>query len=154
VRNRIISGLSCGVIVVEAPEKSGALITAHAGADQGREVMVVPGSIYSPASVGCHRLIGDGAKIVTSVEDVLRVLGFTAGAAGRPAYRQDCLPVEVTGAEASVFAVLKHGPARFEGIVDECSLDAVDVGVALGMLEIRGLARRTAEGWFESAFGG
>ena len=71
-RNRIISGLSCGVLVVEAPEKSGALITAHRAADQGRDVFVVPGNIDMPTCVGSNRLMRDGAIPVSSGWDIMR----------------------------------------------------------------------------------
>ncbi|MER3486593.1 MAG: DNA-protecting protein DprA, partial [Chloroflexota bacterium] len=73
-RNRIISGLSLGVVIVEAPEKSGALITCDFAADQGREVFVVPGSVLSHATQGSNRLLRDGARVVLSAEDVLEDL--------------------------------------------------------------------------------
>ena len=78
-RNRIVSGMSLGTVIIEAPTRSGALITASFAADQGREVFVLPGNVYSPASEGTNALLRDGARIVRTGSDVLEDLGLGAG---------------------------------------------------------------------------
>ena len=104
-RNRLISGLSLGVVIVEATTKSGSLITARMAAEQGREVMAVPGPVASPLSGGCHRLLKSGAALIESADDVLFAIGYDAVELGTQ--RGDTPParlaavLEQVGAEAT-----------------------------------------------------
>lgn len=137
VRNRIISGLTRGTVVVEAGDTSGALITARFAAEQGREVFAVPGSIMSPQSRGTHRLIQEGAKLVTSGNDVLEELQLEA--VGRQLELRDLLPADEI--ERVVLSLLSAEPRHVDDITRASDLSAAQVGATLTMLEIKGLAR-------------
>jgi DNA processing protein len=135
-RNRILSGLSRGVLVVEAALDSGSLITARLAAEQGRDVFAIPGSIDSPFSKGCHRLIRDGAKLVETAADVLEELGLAADAA-----KEIDPPTDgpaASDAAHSVFAAMGHDPAAVDVLSGRTGLAADVVTAALVELELLG----------------
>ncbi len=133
-RNRLISGLARGVLVVEATLASGSLITARFAADQNRDVFAIPGSIHSPFSKGSHRLIKDGAKLVESAQDVLEELGMgSSGVAPAPAARG-----AIGGDTARVLTALGYDPAGIDALTLRCGLPADVVSVALVELELAG----------------
>ena len=137
-RKRLISGLSRGVLVVEATLKSGSLITARFAAEQGRDVFAIPGSIHSPFSKGTHRLIKDGAKLVETAQDVLDELQLVAlpvealpAAAGQT-------DIAIEGTAARVLAALGHDAAGIDALCERTGLAADAIAVALVELELSG----------------
>ena len=144
-RNRIIAGLSLGIIVVEAPVQSGALITAQHAADQGREVFAVPGSIDSPTSSGCHLLIKEGAHLVEVAEDVVEGLGIMLTTVPT---RQDRQRPELSGEEQKVYDTLGAQPLRVDQLTEGTGLDPARLNATLMLLEIKGLARRFGGGTY------
>jgi DNA processing protein len=136
-RNRIISGLSLGVVVVEAPNRSGALITCDFAADQGRDVFVVPGSVLSGASAGCNRLLRDGARAVTCAAEILEDLNL--GQRREQTAVQQSLPV--TDEERRLLALLTGEPQHIDELAVAAGLPIAQGSVFLSMMELKGLVR-------------
>jgi DNA processing protein len=137
-RNRIISGLSMAVVVVEAGETSGALITAQFAVDQGREVFAVPGNILAPQSKGTNRLIQQGAHPLLSARDVLEALNLTRVSEQRLVRK--VLPAD--NVEAQVLNVLTHEPLHVDEIRNQTGLPIERVSATLVMMELKGMVRQ------------
>ncbi|HQQ71033.1 MAG TPA: DNA-processing protein DprA, partial [Alicycliphilus sp.] len=147
-RNRIISGLSQGTLVVEAALQSGSLITARMAAEQGREVFAIPGSIHAPQSRGCHALLRQGAKLVESAQDVLEELRLPAVAVP-PAEAPVESPQPATPAQQDVLDALGFDPMGLDALVARTGLDAATLQVRLLELELDGQVARLPGGLFQ-----
>ena len=147
LRNRVISGLSSAVVVIEASEKSGSLITAACALDQGRDVMAVPGNVLSGRNRGGHALIRDGAKIVETADDILEEFGWNApSAATAPGGPTDS--IETTCADP-ILAVMRGGEAyELEMLSASAGIDGVGLLPRLLELELQGLVQRVDGGRF------
>jgi DNA processing protein len=150
-RNRIVSGLSLGVLVIEAPLRSGAMISARLAGEQGRDIFAVPGSIESPASGGCNQLIKDGAYIVESADDILNVLG--------PMRQAVCLPgmekpvrhpneVSLNDVEHRVLQQIGKTETPLDSIVTASDLEPSQVLAALAVLEQKRIIRQLSPSAF------
>jgi DNA processing protein len=136
-RNRVISGLSRGVLVVEATLNSGSLITARLAVEQGREVFAIPGSIHSPFSKGSHRLIKDGAKLVETAQDILEELKLSP-ASTEPIPSAAGKVEAVHGVAGRVLAALGHDPAGIDALCERTGLATDAIAAALIELELSG----------------
>jgi DNA processing protein len=143
-RNRLISGLSLGVVVVEATEKSGSLITATLAVEQGREVFAVPGEVGSSRSRGAHRLIRQGAKLVEGVDDIIeevapQLLDRTSSATQR---EPRVLPLTASDAARTIFALLQENTLQVDQVIERTGISAAQVLETLLDLELQGLLRQ------------
>jgi len=136
-RNRIMSGMSLGVLVVEAGESSGALITANLALEQNREVLAVPGSILSPSNRGTNRLIQEGAKLVTHYRDILEELNL--GAVTQQIEMKELLPESDT--ESDILKQLTAEPTHIDEVCRASGLPVPTVSSTLAMMELKGLVR-------------
>ncbi|HSW20684.1 MAG TPA: DNA-processing protein DprA [Ramlibacter sp.] len=145
MRNRIISALSQGTLVVEAALKSGSLITARQAVEQGRDVFAIPGSIHSPQSRGCHALIKQGAKLVETAQDVLDELAPSTSAAASAAGQTAALPSEAD----EVLVALGYDPASLDALIGRSGLPAAKLQARLLELELEGHVARLPGGLFQ-----
>lgn len=137
-RNRIISGLAQAVVIVEAGERSGALITAGFAADQGRDVFAVPGNINAPQSVGTNRLIQQGAHPLVNPQEILEILNLTMVSQHQDA--RTALPADET--EAQLLAVVNQEPTHIDDICNNASMPIETVTATLALMELKGMVRQ------------
>lgn len=143
-RNRIISGMSLGCVVIEASLKSGSLITARLAMEQGRDVFAIPGSIHSPQSKGCHTLIKQGAKLVESAQDILEELAIPLTASPRSSTRA---PAESNTSE--LLDMIGFDPVSMDTLCTRCGLTVSQLSAMLLALELEGRITAQAGGLFQ-----
>lgn len=148
IRNRIISGLSRGVVVVEATMNSGSLITASVALEQGREVYAVPGSVQSFKSRGCHFLIKQGAKLVENADDVLDELGLNFPHVEKTDTFKSPLPPSFDESEQKVYDLIGDYPIHIDEIAREGKIELSAVSAALMRMELRGIIRQLPGKYF------
>ncbi len=150
-RNRIISGLSLGVLVVEAALESGSLITARLAGEQGREVFALPGSIHNPLARGCHRLIRDGAKLVESANDILEELHLPLP---RPATNEIADPLDNpnTAPASDLLSLLDNGPLGLDQLKERSGLTVDSLSAMLLTHELEGRVASLPGGLFQRLY--
>jgi DNA processing protein len=163
-RNRIISGLSLAVLVIEAGLNSGTLITARKAAEQGRDVFALPGSLNNPMAKGCHRLIRDGARLVETTADIMQELGPVA-AELQMEIRQRLDQADDTHEKPGLFqktllddadyrkvwSVLAYDPKPVDAIIEQSGLSAREISSMLLMMELKGLVKKHGNGHYVRA---
>jgi DNA processing protein len=151
-RNRLISGLCSGVLVIEAAAASGSLITAHVAIEQGRDVFALPGSIHAPLAKGCHKLIKEGAALVDSVDDVL--LALHSAPLCRPQFHLDTgdFPGEAPLDGTNLLPLLSNGPLHVDALAALAELDPGILASELLALELAGMVERLPGGSFQRVY--
>jgi DNA processing protein len=156
-RNRIISGLAIGTLVVEATLQSGSLITARFAAEQGRELFAIPGSIHNPQARGCHKLIREGAKLVETAEDILEEL--KSAVRGFPTKRQlipsikNCVPNEkkLDVDYEKLLSCVGFEPTNIDLLVERTAFKADEIASMLLILELDGLIQSAPGGYIRAS---
>jgi DNA processing protein len=150
-RNRIISGLASGVLVIEAAAQSGSLITARMAAEQGRDVFAIPGSIHSPLSKGCHQLIKQGAKLVESAQDILEELAHYKMA--QPVVTEPRITAMAANPVSNkLLTQMGFDPVAPDELAMRCNLDAATLNAQLLTLELDGLIEMLPGGIYRRMF--
>ncbi|HMC08618.1 MAG TPA: DNA-processing protein DprA [Actinomycetota bacterium] len=148
-RNRIIAGLSLGVVIVEARRDGGAMITARLAVEYGREVFAIPGPVHAPGSEGPHALVRDGARLVASAQDVLEDLGLGGRSTwAQPALPESPVPPPLSPDERVLLGVLQAEPLLLDRIARLAGMPASAATAVLSRLELSGLATRHPGGRF------
>lgn len=143
-RNRIVSGLSLGVLVIEGGERSGTLITANYALEQNREVFAVPGNIFSPKSMGTHKLLKEGARLAHSAKDILETFNFVVSSQ----QTVDQERIFEDEQEKLIYGKLSFEPLHIDVIAKKCNLDPPKVAAKMSMMELRGWVRNLGGGMF------
>lgn len=148
-RNRIISGLARGVLVIEAALQSGSLITARMAAEQGREVFAIPGSIHSPLSKGCHLLIKQGAKLVESAQDILEELKYQVPKSANVNDAAEAVAEQAGSATHPILQAMGFDPVTPDALAQRCQLDIALINAKLLVLELDGEVEQLSGGLYQ-----
>jgi len=151
-RNRIVSGMSLGTLVIEAAYKSGSLITARLAVEQGREVFALPGAVSNPLSRGCHQLIKEGANLIENANDIINLLNSDLAVDMREAENQEdlftnsALP-QLEGAAKIIYCALDVVPTAIDSLVNRTGLEVAEVAQQLILMELKGQVAQVPGGY-------